>query len=207
MKTIFWNVDTQYDFMRAYGKLYVQGAEGIEGNLEKLTKLAEAKNIQVVNTADWHTENTKEISKTPDYVNTFPEHCMAGTHGAEYISTIRPKDAYKISWSDKDFDEDKVKSSRNIVLYKDRFDVFTGNPHVEAVLITIKPYRIMVYGVATNVCVDHAVTGLLERKIEVYVPTDAIKELPNLPVQEVLDKWKKYGAKLIKTHEVERYIK
>ena len=207
MKTIFWNVDTQYDFMRAEGKLYVQGAESIEGNLEKLTKLAEERNIQVVNTADWHTKKTKEISKTPDYINTFSEHCMAGTRGAEYIPATKPDNAYKIRWWQKSFNEEKVKSSRNIILYKDKFDVFTGTPHADGVFRIIKPDRAIVYGVATNVCVDFAVMGLLERGIEVYVPTDAIKELPNLPLQEVLYKWKKNGAKLIKTIEAERYIR
>ncbi|MBI2045065.1 cysteine hydrolase [Candidatus Pacearchaeota archaeon] len=206
MKTIFWNVDTQYDFMRAYGKLYVQGAESIEGNLEILTKLAEKENIQVVNTADWHTEKTEEISNNPDFIKTFPRHCMNGTPGAEYVPVTIPQKPYKIRWWQKSFDEKEVANSRNIILYKDKFDVFTGTPHADSVLRIIKPERAIVYGVATNVCVDCAVTGLLERKVEVYVPLDAIKELPNLPLHEVLDRWKGMGAKLIKTSEVEKYI-
>ncbi len=43
---IFWNVDTQYDFMRPDGKLYVQDAEQIEPNLEYLTRLAAERNIR-----------------------------------------------------------------------------------------------------------------------------------------------------------------
>lgn len=82
MKPIFWNVDTQFDFMRPEGKLYVQDAYKIEPNLEKLTSLAGEMNIVVVNTADWHNKNSREISDKPDWQKTFPEHCMAGSEGA-----------------------------------------------------------------------------------------------------------------------------
>ena len=54
MKIIFWNVDTQKDFMNKDGKLYVQGAEEIKSNLKRLTNLAKAYNITVVNTGDYH---------------------------------------------------------------------------------------------------------------------------------------------------------
>ena len=202
MKTINWNVDTQDDFMRKEGKLYVRGAETIEGNLERLTKAAKEKNIQVVNTADAHNEHSKEISETPDYKTTFPKHCMKGTQGIEYVNVTAPEDPYVIDWEDKSFDAEKVRNTRNIVLYKDEFDVFTGTPHVNRVLEIIKPDRAIVYGVATNVCVDYAVQGLLSRKVQVYVPLDAIKELPGLPLEAVLDKWKEKGAILTTTEEV-----
>lgn len=62
------------------------------------------------------------------------------------------------------------------------------------------------YGVATNVCVDFAVKGLLQRGLQVYVPTDAIKELPGLPLEKVLESWKNEGVQLIRTDEVLKYI-
>ena len=37
---------------------------------------------------DEHDESTEEISDTPDFVNTFPEHCMKGTPGAETVSEL-----------------------------------------------------------------------------------------------------------------------
>ncbi len=73
---LFWNVDTQVDFMKASGKLYVQDAETIEPVLAQLTSLAEKHNIIVVNSCDYHNENTLELSDTPDFVKTFPPHCM-----------------------------------------------------------------------------------------------------------------------------------
>ena len=36
-RVIFWDVDTQYDFMKADGKLFVPDADHIIGNLKRLT--------------------------------------------------------------------------------------------------------------------------------------------------------------------------
>lgn len=207
-RTIFWNVDTQYDFMKPQGKLSIPGATEIEGNLEYLTRIAVARGIKTVNTADYHTAESRELSDTPDYKNTFPPHCLMNTKGAEFIDATKPVNPYVIDWKDPTFDPAKVQKHRNIVLYKDEFDVFhpTGAPHTEKVLNELNPQRAIVYGVATNVCVDFAVRGLLKRGVDVYVPTDAIKELPGLPLEAVLDSWKKEGAVLIKTEEVGKYI-
>lgn len=205
---IFWNVDTQYDFMRPEGALYVKDAEQIEHNLEYLTDVAEGLGIKVVNTADWHTSSSPELSKTPDYKTTFPLHCLQGTRGAQYIRATRPEDPCIISWQHKGYLEQDVLTSREIVLYKDRFDAFDpdGAPFTDEIVRLLHPERAVVYGVATNVCVDFAVKGLLQRGIKVYVPTDAIKELPNLPLEEVLQDWQRLGAQLIKTYDVNQYL-
>jgi len=202
MKTIFWNVDTLNDFMNKNGKLYVQNAESIKPNLEKLTKYAAKNKLTVINSADYHTKESKEISQTPDFTNTFPEHSIRKTYGAEFIDETYPKSPYVIDWKDKDIDICKIKRNRNIIIYKDIFDVFTGNPYTDKIIETIKPDRAVVYGVATNVCVDYTVKGLLERGIEVFYVRDAIKELPNLPLEEVLSCWKNKGAKSVTTKEV-----
>lgn len=217
-KIIFWNVDTQYDFMRKDGKLYVKDAETIEPNLAQLTLLAEKYNLKVINTADWHTAASKEISKTPDFITTFPEHCIEYTQGADFVPATWPNGgAYLIIWSDflsggfggVSHDLSKIAQYRNIILRKDAFDVFAGDcgHYTEEVLKQIAPKSAVVYGVATNVCVNYAVEGLLKRNVKVYVPLDAIKELPNLPLQPILDAWKQKGAVLTKTSELEKIVK
>src|SRR3989338_8346269 len=204
MKTIAWNVDTQYDFMRADGKLYVQDEEKIEGNLEKLTNLFRKKGTAIVNTGDWHNEHTAEISDTPDFVNTFPEHCMQNTHGADYVGATKPANALYVDWQDEKADLDAIAGAKEIVIYKDMFDVFAGNPHTDKIVDALGPDRVIVYGVATNVCVNYAVRGHLERGLEVYVVEDAIKELPNIP--SPVDGWVKAGARLIRTEDAVNYI-
>lgn len=204
MRTIFWNVDTQYDFMRSDGKLYVQGAEQIEGNLTKLTELAKARRIKVVNTADWHNKDSEELSDNPNFIQTFPEHCMQNTQGAEFVPATNPEDPYKIGWAQNRFDVGEVMQRRNIVIYKDKFDVFRGTPHADGIVKLLAPERAIVYGVATNVCVNDAVLGLLERKTLVYVPKDAIRELPNLPLP--YQTWQEKGAILTTTNEIYKML-
>ncbi len=203
MTTIYWNVDTQYDFMRDddehKGALPVPGAKAIEANLERLTEHAYMRDIMVVNTADWHTKDSKELSTTPDYKTTFPPHCLIGTKGARFVPATEPKDSYKpVDWRHASFlwpDRPIIELTNNIVIYKDDFDVFKGNPHTEKVLQCLSPDHAIVYGVCTNVCVHYAVKGLLERGVNVTVVKDAIKELPGLPLESLIDGWKETARK------------
>lgn len=206
-RIIFWNVDTQYDFMRSHGKLYVQGAELIEPNLSQITALARKHKKVIVNTADWHTPGSKELSATPDFVNTFPEHCMESTSGAMYVKATAPQEPYTIDWRDTDIDPEELQAAREIVLYKDAFDVFAGSPHTEKVLGILSPKKAIAYGVATNVCVDYAVLGLQKHGVQVYVPIDAIKGLPTLPLKPVLRAWEDAGVILTETKDLEKIIR
>ncbi|GET23911.1 cysteine hydrolase family protein [Prolixibacter sp. NT017] len=204
---IFWNVDTQVDFMEPDGKLYVQGAEEIRPLLEKITRFAGEHNLRVVNTADYHLVNSAELSNHPDFVNTFPPHCMAESKGAMYIPETDPERPIIIDWNQElilDSRFDNPERFRNILIRKDAFDVFAGNPYTEKVLDIIQPDRVFVYGVTTNVCVDQAVTGLAERGKEVFVFSDAIKELPNIPLP--FEKWKKLGVTMISFSDVDKYM-
>jgi len=204
---LFWNVDTQVDFMSKDGKLYAPGAEEIQATLHKITSLASKLNIQVVNTADHHYTDSKELADKPDFVNTFPEHCMAETEGAEYITETKPSEPFsEVLWNKSyDFSElKKIVTKRNIVIRKDAFDVFEGNPNTENILQQLSPKKIIVYGVTTNVCVDQAAIGLAQRDYEVYVIEDAIKELPNITLP--FSNWDKLGIQRILFKELENHL-
>jgi len=201
---IFWNVDTQYDFMRKDGELYVPNAELIEPKLAILTKYAKDNGIKVFNSADLHNEDSKELSENPDFKTKFPPHCMRGTKGAKYISVTAP-DGAVVDWEDLGFDKDLIRDSREVTITKDAFDVFQGNPYTKEILGLIKPDKAVVYGVATNYCVDYAVMGLLNEGVDVYVPMDAVKELPaedEFSLEATLEKWKGNGVKLTTVDEV-----
>jgi nicotinamidase/pyrazinamidase len=204
---LFWNVDTQVDFVLPDGKLYVPGAELLQDNWSKLTKIAKENFIQVVNTADFHYDNSQELSANPDYIKTFPPHCMANTNGAEYVSSTNPENPVIYDWntiSKKPGDFWKVKMNRNIIIRKDAFDVFAGNPYTEEIVSEIAPETVVVYGVTTNVCVNDAVVGLASRVKNVFVIEDAIKELPNIPLP--FETWKQLGVKMISLAELEKMI-
>ncbi len=204
---LFWNVDTQYDFVLPEGKLYVQDAELLKPKWKRIRQLANENSIRVVNTADYHYPNSLELSSNPDLISTFPPHCMANTKGAEYIPETNPENPVVFNWNENYSDISKIlnrENNRNIIIRKDAFDVFKGNPFTELILNILTPKIVVVYGVTTNVCVNDAVVGLSGRVEKVYVIEDAIKELPNIPLPFV--NWKKSGVKLIQLKELEKIL-
>jgi nicotinamidase/pyrazinamidase len=70
MKTVFFDVDTQIDFLFPSGALYVPGAEAIVATVAALNKAAPV----LVSTMDAHAEDDPEF-------RTYPPHCVAGTLG------------------------------------------------------------------------------------------------------------------------------
>lgn len=204
---LFWNVDTQIDFIEPTGKLYVKGAEKLKPILKKITHFATEKEIRVINTCDFHLINSHELSIHPDFKTTFPEHCMAGTSGAEFIAETRPAFPAIVDWMTQLAILPQLANAgqyRNIVIRKDAFDVFEGNPYTEKILNLLCPDKVFVYGVSTNVCVDKAVCGLVRHGYQVYVFEDAIKELPKIPLP--FKKWKELGVKLIEFGKIKKYL-
>ena len=74
MKTIFFDIDSQLDFLYPAGALYVPGAERIVPAIERLNRHAAVYDIPVISTTDAHTENDPEFK-------VWPPHCVAGTIG------------------------------------------------------------------------------------------------------------------------------
>ena len=74
MKTVFFDIDSQRDFLYPAGALYVPNAERIVPAIAQLNRFAAAHGIPVVSTTDAHTENDPEFS-------VWPPHCVAGTWG------------------------------------------------------------------------------------------------------------------------------
>lgn len=206
-KWLFWNVDTQIDFVYPRGKLYVEGAEELRKVWKRLTFLAKEKNIRVVNTADYHYKNSAELDDTPDFVHTFPEHCMANSRGADFIKETFPEDSLIFDWNKEYLLTQELfdnTQQRNFTIRKDTFDAFTGNPHTATILNYLSPETVVVYGVTTNVCVDAAVKNLAKKVKNTFVVKDAVKELPRLPLP--FKKWKKKGIKLITLKELEEML-
>lgn len=205
---LFWNVDTQKDFVLPSGKLYVQDAELLKPILGEITQFAKENSIRVINTADYHYSGSAELSSTPNFINTFPPHCMANTEGAEFIAETAPENPVIFNWDNdyRNFIELlNAEKSRNIVIRKDAFDVFKGNLITESIVKYLSPKTVVVYGVTTNVCVNDAVVGLSGRGANVFVIGDAIKELPNIP--SPFENWNKLGVKIIRLNELEKLLK
>ncbi len=166
MKTVFFDVDTQLDFMYPSGALYVPGAEKIVEPVAALNRFAGAQEIPLVSTMDAHTENDPEF-------RAWPPHCVAGTigqHKPEATLLTRriviPNSGFDLS----------IDGAQQILLEKQTFDCFT-NINLARVLQQLGAERYVVYGVVTEICVKLAAWGLLKTGKRVELVTDAVRSL------------------------------
>lgn len=202
--TIFWDVDTQHDFMDPDGKLYVSGAEGIVPVLARLTDYAHARGIRIIASADDHVAGHRELSDTPDWTTTFPPHCMRGTEGQRKIAATTLHDPLVIQPEADPRVTERVRSHGGDLLFlKHWFDVFT-NLNVPPVLDVLKPQRIVLYGVATDVCDKYAIEGLLERapQAELSFVVDAARAIHPEAVDDLLEAWRRRGVRMVTAAEI-----
>ncbi|MCE2433158.1 MAG: cysteine hydrolase [Candidatus Latescibacteria bacterium] len=191
---IFWDVDTQYDFIMPDGKLYVTASEKRLPNLKKLTDHARQRGIPIFGSVDNHQITDPEISDNPDFLETFPPHCIAGTSGQKKVSETQPQNPL---WIDPDAQGDLIREVQKhrgeIIFRKQRFDVFT-NPNVEPVLNAIKPDRIALYGVALDVCNAYA--------IPIQLVLDATQAIDPERGDRMVAEWRRQGVEIVSTDEI-----
>jgi nicotinamidase/pyrazinamidase len=200
---ILWDVDTQVDFMLPEGKLYVPGAEGTIPAMLELVEAARASGIVHVASADDHELTDPEISDDPDFVNTYPPHCLRGTRGAERIPETEQEDPLPLSLVPypPGLLPDLVGGRREVLLLKKNFDVFT-NPNTEPLLDVLDPDAIVVFGVATDVCDDAAIRGFLRRGYTVRFVEDAARGLNHERVSACTAAWREGGVEFTTASEV-----
>ena len=205
MTRVFWDVDTQVDFMRPDGKLYVDGAERIVANLAALTDFAHGRGIRIVGSSDNHDPGDDELSETPDFVDTFPPHCLRGTEGQARIPETRLRSVLVVE--PEDTAAEVVRRVANhpgdILFHKHYFDVFT-NPSVGPVVEALAIDDVVLYGVALDVCNRYAVEGLLSRHpgVGITVVTDAVRAIDEDGRNALLADWRARGVGLSTTADV-----
>lgn len=193
-KVVFWEVDTQADFMLPGGKLYVPGAERIIPNLRRLVDAAREGRVFLISDACVHTLEDEEFK-------VWPPHCLAGTPGAQIISETLTENFYLIpNWAGARLPADLGKFQQ-VVLEKQTLDVF-DNPNTEAVLERLdREAEFIVFGVVTEYCVRCAASGLLDRGRRVAIVTDAVETLNPADGRRTLEELTARGARLLTTDQ------
>jgi nicotinamidase/pyrazinamidase len=203
MRRIFWDVDTQVDFMEPDGKLYVPGAVEIADALRRLVAAARDAGAVHVASADDHELTDPEISDEPDFASTYPPHCLRGTRGARKIAATEQADPLPLSLVPypPGLVPGLVEGRREILLLKKSFDVFT-NPNTDTLLDALDPDEILVFGVATDVCNDAAIRGFLRRGRRVVFVEDAARGLDAARTEACTAAWRAAGVEFRAVEEV-----
>ena len=191
-KIIFWEVDTQADFMLPGGKLYVPGAEKLLPNIGKLTDAARQGRVFLVSHGCFHAKDDPEFQL-------FPPHCVKGTPGSAYVAealadrvAIVPNDAGAPLPND-------LSLYQQVLLEKQTLDIFESR-HAEELLKKLpRDAEFVVFGVVTEYCVLLAAKGLLERGRRVSVVEDAIATLKPEDGKKAIAELRALGAKFITT--------
>jgi nicotinamidase/pyrazinamidase len=205
-RLVFWDVDTQQDFIRADGRLPVPGGEALAPVLGALTDFAHEHRVQVVAPAVAHEPGDPEISDRPDLRTTFPPHCIRGTPGQLKIPETALRDPLVI---EPDLQDPGALAHRilghrgNIQLHKRAMDVFS-NLNVPALLRALEPEAIVLYGVATDHSVRYAVEGLPRHlsRTRIFLVADAVGALDPAEGARLLSEWERGGIRVVSSAQV-----
>jgi nicotinamidase/pyrazinamidase len=175
MDTVFFDIDSQIDFVYPAGSLYVPGAERIVAEIAKLNHYAAAHGHLVISTIDAHAEDDPEFKA-------WPPHCVVGTTGQQKPA-VTLLDARQVVPNrvvpNRKFE---FAGAEQILLEKQTFNCFT-NVNLPGLLRQWNARRYVVYGVVTEICVRMALEGLLKtdsllkagQRVELVI--DAVRSL------------------------------
>jgi nicotinamidase/pyrazinamidase len=205
VRRVLWDVDTQNDFMLPDGKLYVPGAEETIPVMERLVRAAREAGLVHVASADDHELTDPEIvlDGEPDFLNTYPPHCLRGTTGAERVAATKQLDPLPLGLVPfpPGLVPGLIDGRREILLLKKNFNVFT-NPNCDPLLDALDPDEIVVFGVATDVCDDAAIRGFLLRRRRVRFVEDAARGLDEVRTAACTAFWRDSGVEFATADEV-----
>ena len=181
MKTVYFDIDTQLDFMVPGGALYVPGAERILKEVARLNLQASL----LISTMDAHAEDDVEFQ-------VWPHHCVQGTLGQRKVAATLLAGAVTIPNSPQIPD---WRGARQLLLEKQTVDCFT-NPNLAVILRAWNADRYVVYGVVSEICVLNAVKGLLPLGKPVEIVQSAIQHLDEQKARAFLGEVTRAGAVL-----------
>lgn len=170
---IILDVDTQVDFMKSYGALYVPDAELIIDNIRQImTNLY----LPIISTVDEHDENDEEFK-------VFPPHCVKYKSGSWKIDETLPYHkpfTLKVAHGDC-LTERNLKEHKQFIIPKKTYNIWDselGNPQAMMQVINhFKPETVHIIGVATDICVLACVNGIAQHVKKVVIHSNCVKGL------------------------------
>ena len=195
-------VDVQNDFLPG-GSLAVPDADTI---IPIINKISENFDL-VVATQDWHPEGHssfasqhqgkepfEQIELNGNAQTLWPDHCVQGSHGAEFDKNLNLKPVEAI-----------FRKGTNLEI--DSYSGFYDNNHEKSTALAdyLRAKQIdevYICGLAADVCVYFTALDALQEDFTTYLITDATKGLDDQAIAADLDDIKKKGGKLVEAKEL-----
>ncbi|MEJ6553968.1 isochorismatase family protein [Microbacterium esteraromaticum] len=180
-------VDVQNDFTEG-GALAVDGGDAVASAVSAFLAEHAADYAVIVASRDWHdpdSDNGGHISPEPDYVDTWPVHCVAGTSGADYDTLL---DTAAITHH--------VRKGQGIPAYSMFEGVTESGERTAEILAAHGVTEADVVGIATDHCVRTTALDAIGHGIRVRVLVDLVAGVAPEPSEAALAELAHAGAEL-----------
>lgn len=175
-------VDVQNDFCEG-GSLAVAGGAAVAGAVAELLAGDHGYDV-VVATRDHHIDPGDHFSDSPDFVDSWPKHCVAGTRGADFHPALAEASFDGI------FDKGE---------YAAAYSGFEGADHGQGdvgladFLRRREVQEVDVCGIATDYCVNATARDALEAGFDTTVLVDLTAAVHPDAVPELTEQWSDSG--------------
>ena len=188
MRNALLVVDVQADFVQG-GSLAAPNGLEVAAMIARHIRHFKAEYDLVVASRDYHENAPDHISDNPDYVNTWPPHCMAGTPGAAFVPAIQNLIREKLIGL-------VVTKGRNGAAYS----AFEGlDPRGHYLLDVLKEQRvdhIDVCGIATDYCVRASALDARKNQYQVRILVNLCAAVKEETGVQALEEMKAAGCQL-----------
>lgn len=199
MNEVLVIVDVQNDFCEG-GSLAVAGgaavAEGIAEHLDRLASVMEMYDA-VVTTQDWHIDPGKHWSETPDFKDSWPVHCKAGTEGAKLHPALADIDPYVTQRFYKGMHSASYSGFDGIAGPEG-----TGKLTLEQWLhameaATLQKVNLTIVGIATDYCVNATALDAAKKGFKPQVITSLCAAVDPSSNSRIASNWRKKGVAVL----------
>jgi len=153
-------VDVQNDFCEG-GSLAVTGGAEVARRISDHLRAHAGDYAIVVATRDWHEAPGAHFSQAPDYRDSWPPHCVAGSPGAEFNPGL---DTSRI--------DEVVSKGRHSAAYSGFEGADAAGRDLESVLADAGVDEVDVCGLATDYCVRATALDAVERGLRTRLLLD-----------------------------------
>jgi putative nicotinate phosphoribosyltransferase len=178
-------VDVQRDFCEG-GSLAVQGGAALAGRISDFVALHHAEYKTIVATKDFHVDPGAHFSDDPDFVDSWPRHCIAGTPGAEFHPDLDTR------YIDAVFTKGRVSAAYSGFEAVSDYGVALAD-HLRGRDVS----EVDVVGIATDYCVRATALDALSEKFKVRVIRDLVAGVAPETTKSALDEMVKNGIEVL----------
>ncbi|OAN36642.1 isochorismatase family protein [Microbacterium sp. H83] len=181
-------VDVQNDFTEG-GALAVSGGDAVASAISAHLAAHAADYELIIASRDWHDpegDNGGHFADEPDYVDSWPVHCVAGTPGADYDPLLAT-----------DAVTHHVRKGQGAPAYSMFEGVAESGETVGALLSAAGIVSADVVGIATDHCVRASALDAIAHGVRVRVLTDLVAGVAPQPSAAALAELAHAGAELV----------